>query len=44
MIHENYGDDLDMTTDEDDDHHKSSLKLPNNQYDVSIILQHIALN
>jgi len=38
MIHEGYGDDLGMTTDEEDNHNKSQ-KLPNqsnNKYDVSI--------
>jgi hypothetical protein len=45
MIHESYGDDLDMTTDEEDNHNKPSLISPspklqiqsNSKYDVSII-------
>jgi hypothetical protein len=45
MIHESYGDDLDMPTDEENDHSKSSItfRIPkldnqsNNKYDVSMI-------
>jgi hypothetical protein len=38
MIHESYGDDLDMTTDEEDNHHKSPKQqiLSNDKYDVSV--------
>jgi hypothetical protein len=50
MIHESYGDDLDMTTDEEDTYHKSSFNSPpdkgspklrtqlNDKYDVSVVL------
>ncbi|UJR07617.1 hypothetical protein I4U23_011906 [Adineta vaga] len=31
MIHESYGDDLDMTTDEDDNYHKSTLNSPSDK-------------
>jgi hypothetical protein len=40
MIHENYGDDLDVTTDEEDNQQKSSLNSTqissDNKYDVSV--------
>ena len=47
MIHESYGEDLDMTTDEEDNYHELALnlkppKLPisaNDKYDVSLDLR-----
>lgn len=37
MIHENYGDDLDMTTDEEDNYHKLPPIPSINKYDVNRI-------